>query len=159
MAHIVIHEQPGQPISLQPIFDDLVRQFQSFPWTPFINEEFSLMENQHSAYFAKGRGPDGQLWPGNSPAWQRHKGHNRPLIYKLRLSESLSFRKHADAIREVVDEHPKAIFIFGTSVPYSIYHQEGMGQKIRRHIGITMDDFFEMSTRAVDYAFQEIKKG
>lgn len=104
------------------------------------------LEDVHGQWFSQAKSPAGRKWPALKPATVKRKGHDTILVDTGKLKASLEGRS-GDSIREIVSEGMNHGLSFGTSVEYSIYHQEG-GQHLpqREHVGINdeiLDDFAE----------------
>lgn len=93
---------------------------------------FRDLEKAHGEFFQRAVTPMGEPWKPLSPRRIREKGHASILVDTTKLRESL-IAGGPGAIRHVEDKRAR----FGTSVPYSVFHQKGVGRLPKRqHVGL-----------------------
>lgn len=102
------------------------------------------MVDAHLEYFSREESPTGEAWEPLAVSTVQRKGHDTILLDTGRLVNSL-VTDTADSIREEHAGDDFASIIFGTSVPYSIFHTAETG---REHIGIN-DDHLDGATNLV----------
>jgi len=122
----------------QVVFDGIADQFAAIDYTDPLNETLPKLEKAHQEFFDNEAGPTG-AWPALAPSTVRRKGHGIVLLESGKLTQSLGGRS-ADSIREVFRDgaNNQHALIFGTSVEYSIFHQQGTKRiPARPHVGIT----------------------
>lgn len=107
------------------------------------------MEEHHAQWFAGQHAPGGSSWPALAPATVKRKGHSTILVDTGRLKQS--FQGGSDAFRKIIGEGLNHGLSYGTMVPYSIYHQDGMGHLPQReHVGINNEILSDMTERVAD---------
>ncbi|UOF76904.1 virion morphogenesis protein [Bacteriophage sp.] len=99
-------------------------------WPGVITELGLITEEQ---FKGEGIGRSGR-WANLSPAYARWKAKHypgKPILQRTsRLYRSLTQRNNAD---NVVDARPDEL-VFGSKVPYGVYHQRGGGRLKRRPV-------------------------
>lgn len=115
---------------------------------PALRDGLDALEEIHYGYFINSVAPDGSGWATLDQSTIDRKGHDTILIDTERLANSL-IGGGGDAIREIVDEGETKSLIFGTAVPYSIYHNAETG---REHVGINEDHLHGFALSVLDVA-------
>lgn len=123
--------------ALENVVQGVVDQFGDIDYTPELEQQQEKLQRRHQSYFEGQTNPSGRAWPALSPRTIARKGHDTILFESGRLRDSL-IADSADSIREVTREgsgnqHGLA---FGTTVPYSIFHQEPTTLPQRQHVGL-----------------------
>ena len=140
-------------------FQEIENAFKAADYEPVLRKFLGVLEEAHREYFARQAGPSGADWPDLAPATIVRKGHSRILFETGKLSGSLGGRS-SGAVRETT--HRGAIF--GTSVPYSIFHQQARGFLFggnlpqREHVGMT-EQTLDVLLQAVADQTVEFLKG
>lgn len=113
---------------------DIERGFRECDYTESLQNFFPVLESTHAKHFASQSDPAGVPWAPLSPRTIKRKGHSTILFETGRLKASL-VGQTGDSIRAISDRGQGALF--GTSVPYSIFHDVGGGNlPQRRHVGM-----------------------
>lgn len=111
------------------------------------------LEQDHQRFFSEGRDANGQAWRPLRPSTIKRKGHGIILVETERLMNSLT-RSGGDAIRA----HNARGAVFGTRVPYSIYHQLGTAILPQRApVGVEKATQDDMVTNVADHAVRALK--
>jgi hypothetical protein len=142
---------------LNRLFDSVVEDFRALSFQQLFITEQQMLAELHQGYFLSATGPDGSKWPPLATSTIERKGHNTILVDTGRLVGSLNKGTGGgDAIRETVDEFAGAGagYSYGTAVPYSMFHDQGLGQKQRQHIGINDNYFAGIVDRSMDFALE-----
>ena len=144
---------------LQSVYDGVAADFDDTDFTPLLDDFLIRMEDLHSQYFQAEAGPDGDAWPELAQATIDRKGHDTILVDTTRLRTSLVGGGGGDAIRDTFDEGPNAGLTFGTSVEYSIFHQEG-GPNLpqREHVGLSEQVVDVLAEETADFQVAELKE-
>lgn len=104
-------------------------------YTPVLRKIMLDLQDRHRGLFDFESAPTGEPWPELAESTIERKGHDRILYESGRLLASLA-EETGDSIREIVSDVETPGFSFGTSVPYSIYHQYGTQTLDQReHVG------------------------
>ena len=115
--------------SLESKFVEKVKKYET--------QIYEILADQHDWFFSQTIGPDYRKWPDLDPAtWEAKEGEGilreTDLLYEsLTTGNEYSIR--------YLDQRGSTITItFGTSVPYSHFHQYGTHSiPARKHVGIT----------------------
>lgn len=174
---------------LQGLFDGITKQAESINWTKQLQAELSFIADLEKSYFDKSAGPDGAPWVSNAPRTIKQKGHSVVLrgkrgigeasrkrtkhtptvkvsrarnIAGFRLATSLTTKttqSSGDSIREAVSAPRGGALKFGTTVPYSVFNDQGTDRiPARPHIGLNDQYLNQATNRIVDYALQQLKQ-
>lgn len=167
---------------LPEVYASIEEDFNAIDFEPFMAKELDPLADWHRGLFDNQRSPDGSSWAANKQSTIKQKGHNKVLrglrqspdrsrkgvkraqrFARFRLSNSLTLKAHqsvGDAIREAVGDHKGAGLTFGTTVPYSVFHDKGGDHfPARQHVGINSEYLDEMTERALDYTMAQLAKG
>ncbi|WP_169314853.1 phage virion morphogenesis protein [Rubinisphaera brasiliensis] len=137
------------------IFVDIEEGFKNADFTKTVEAFFPVLEQSHAKGFQEARSSAGDNWPALAPSTVKRKGHDTILVDTGRLKQSLASQTQ-HSVREVSDRGRGALF--GTQVPYSIFHQQGGGRlPQRQHVGITNADEEILSDRVADFAVESLK--
>jgi hypothetical protein len=125
---------------------------------PWLKDETVIIAGIHEYYFAAEIGPDGRRWPRLSPNTHKRVGIEGPdkiLVDAGALRESLTVIDATnEAIRDIAQQNDETFLLFGTYVPYSVFHDEDdplTGRPARRHVGLT-DEYLDGATeRLLDF--------
>ena len=145
---------------LEEFLVELGEEFDNIDWTPILNKFLQDLETQHEVYFKSEIDPRGSKWAPLAQSTIARKGHMQILYETGRLRDSLQGRT-GDSIREVSSgEGQESFLVFGTSVPYAIYHQDGTARMAQReHVGLneTLGDMF--AEQVADAAAKTLAEG
>lgn len=144
-------EGPDYETQLAEWFDELWQDFEDIELTPPLEQIMGGLEDLHHSYFNTESGPDGEGWAVLSPETIARKGHDTILVDTERLARSL-IEDGPDAIREISEDATTAELIYGTAVPYSVYHNADTG---REHIGVNDQHLDDMTDVVVDAALEQ----
>ena len=138
---------------LEALYLEMGEEYDETDYEPLLREILQDLQVQHGIYFNTETSPSDVKWPGLSTSTIQRKGHDTILYDTGRLKASLESQSQ-DSIRVVsVGEGPEDFVVFGTSVPYSYFHQEGTRRMPQRmHVGINetiMDIFAEKAADTV----------
>ncbi len=126
------------------IYQEMENQYGDADYTEPLDGFLGELEQAHEDYFSTGSGPSGEAWPALKPSTVAAKGHGIILVDTHDLEQSLGSGGGGDAIRRTTHRG----LIFGTGVPYSIFHQEPDAGALPRREHVGMDD--ELTQIAVD---------
>lgn len=111
------------------------------------------LEQDHQKFFSEGKDANGSAWAPLRPSTIKKKGHGIILVETERLMNSLT-RAGGDSIRA----HNARGAVFGTRVPYSIYHQLGTAILPQRApVGVDKATVEDMLTNVADHEIQALK--
>lgn len=147
----VIADYRGLVEQWAAFWQQLQDDWEAVSMTDAMGELMGGMQTLHADYFASQSGPDGEAWAALSPATIAAKGHDVILVDTDRLRTSLA-EETPDSIREIEGELPVAQLIYGTAVPYSIYHNADTG---REHIGLNDDHLDDIVDVVLDSALDQ----
>lgn len=127
------HRQQVEGIAaLGGIFIEIEQQFINADYSKTLEPFLKVFEGTHAAGFAAEANPVGSKWKPLSPRTVKRKGHGIILYKTGRLKASL-IGATGDSVRAVSHRG----LLFGTEVPYSIFHQDGTSRLPQReHVGI-----------------------
>jgi hypothetical protein len=143
---------------LNGMLGGIVDEFYGVTYDPVLKQAQEDIDDLHSIYFASEMAPNNAIWPENAPATIRRKKHDRVLIDSGKLRKSLTDPTAEDAVREIIHEHRNHGLVHGTDRPYSIYHQEAIGQKLRQHVGLTEQYLDELCEQVADHTVKALTK-
>jgi len=132
-------------------FQEMADNFNKYAdYQEFLESYVIELRSFHDDYWANQEDPTGKNWAPLSPKTIAKKGHSTILVDTERLWRSLT-ESTIDSICEVIDEGMNHGISFGTSVPYSIFHQEGTERMpARPHVGINNDKVDDLTERTAD---------
>lgn len=139
------------------LLQGVVTDFSNLRVEPLLQRGLRMLEEEHGVRFAMEADPEGVPWRPLSPYTIKKKGHDTRLLETGRLRGSLRQQKHSDGIRQTWDEWPKAGLIFGTSVPYGIFHETGGPNLPRRaFMGMAERSLDLFTEHTADYVLAEL---
>ena len=150
----VIKEEIESPRFLGGMFVEIETQYNEADYSNQLDAFLPVLEEEHKKQFSAQSSPGGQPWPALAPSTVKRKGHDRILFESGRLEKSLT-QKSGDAVR-VVGEDGRGM-LFGTSVPYSVFHNDGKGQKKREHVGLVDKALDSLVNNVADRTVEEMK--
>lgn len=137
------------------IFRDIQQKAENANYSAATSGFLKLLEKGHQGFFSTGIDPNGKPWAPLRPATIAKKGHGIILVDRDPLMDSLTKRSDSGAIRAITDR----MAVFGTSVPYAIFHQMGTSRlPIRAPVGVdskTLDDIVNLTA---DTAVEQLRK-
>ncbi|MFG0240459.1 MAG: phage virion morphogenesis protein [Gimesia chilikensis] len=124
------------------------------------NTQFSQfrrdLQKSHGAYFRSQAGPSGEAWRPLAPSTIKAKGHSRILFRTGRLEKSL--KGDSSDSEYAINDQGRGMH-WGTSVPYSVFHQRGGGRLPRReHIGATTTQVDALVEKIANAAVNKMEK-
>ena len=139
------------------LLQGVVTDFSRMRFEPLLERGFRMLEEEHGVRFALESDPDGNPWQPLAPSTIKRKGHAIRLLETGRLRGSLRDRAHADGIRQKWDEWPQAGLIFGTSVPYGMFHETGGPNLPKRpFMGMAEHSLDLFTEHTADYVLAEL---
>jgi phage gpG-like protein len=142
---------------LETFYVDMGKDFEKTDYEPMLRSFLTDLQVIHEVYFASEIDPSGEAWPRLAESTVARKGHSIVLWETGRLEDSLEGTT-GDSIRVVsTGEGSEDFLVFGTSVPYSIFHQEGTGRMPQReHVGISETVLDIFAEKAADAAVKPL---
>lgn len=114
------------------IFLGIEQQFMGIDYSETLRDVIPDLEKDEQGQFAGEMSANGTKWPPLSDTTIAIKGHDTILVDTGRLKSSL-VGQTPDSIRETSHRG----LLFGTSVPYSIFHDKPTANRPQRqHVGI-----------------------
>lgn len=146
---------------LQEVYDSVAEDFNQLDYTDWMVKELDNLARWENDLFVNAVGPDGGAWPPLAASTIRRKGHAAILVDTGALFRSLTARglrqSTGDAVREAIQTETGGHLSFGTSVPYSVYHDRASGSRpARRHVGINESYLDGMVNRVADYTIEKL---
>lgn len=143
--------------SIDDLLDEIAGEFADMDWRPWLANSMRGIEAEHEVMFAEQRDPAFDDWVPLAPSTVRRKGNSTILVETGALKASLT--KPGAGIREMFQEGENIGLVFGTDVPYSIYHIRGGPRlPIRDHVGLPLTRFEQFVGDACDHALAELKQ-
>lgn len=105
--------------AIQSAVDEVVRELGHMSYNVVLGDMIPSIEIAHQMYFTMQAGPDKRPWRPLAASTIRKKGSSIILIDTGKLISSLTSRNATGAVRRVENNE----LTFGTSVPYSWFHQ------------------------------------
>lgn len=137
------------------VYADIDRGFRACDYTASMQAFFPVLETKHKERFEAQTDPGGVAWKPLSPRTVREKGHDTILVRTGRLKASLVGRS-SDSVREVSERGRGALF--GSRVPYSIFHMTGGRHLPRReHVGMIDDTALILVNSVADESVESLK--
>jgi len=154
----VATEQIDDIRHLGGIMARLERDFETADLQQVLEGFFDELEAQHEHYFQQQQNPVGEPWPPNAPSTIAKKGHDNVLHDTERLRRSLAGQT-GDSIRETVQGGKTQGLNFGTDVPYSIFHDQGVANLPERvHVGIDEELAGDFGELIADRMVEQMKR-
>ena len=144
--------------AIQGVLDEVSEAFENIDYTDTLTDQLKKLENEHGDFFHSRSGPDGEAWPPNAPSTKRKKGQGIQLFEGGSLRASL-MGSGGDAIRLVQREgaNNQHGLVFGTSIPYSMFNQEGTVRiPARPHVGMTGESLDRFVGKVADATVEAI---
>lgn len=153
MTKVVITDQSG----LDQLYASVARDFADTSYTAYLHDVLRRLAKLHKQYFDAEQNPIGAAWPALAPSTIARKGHSTILFESGRLKASLT-QGTGDSVADVFQEGSNAGMTFGTTVPYSIFHDRATDNRpARRHVGIDAKVLDSIAQGAVDVALARLK--
>ena len=130
---------------LDRVLMEVLSDHHKMDYTECLENFLPVLQSQHAAGFDGRSSPDGEPWPELSPVTIKRKGHDIPLVDKLRLKPSVLELDHPDHVGGVTNRG----LLFGTSVDYGFYHQFGTSRIPQREFVGMSEASLEVLTNAV----------
>lgn len=144
---------------LEGIIKDIATDFRAIRYRDILGVFSDELESTHDEYFNQDQNPGGRPWAPLAPSTVRRKGHDTILEETGRLRQSLT-QKSSDAIRSVWEQAHDQGLVFGTEVPYTIFHQEGTtNMPDRKPVGVNRKKADEWAQRVADDTVRKLAEG
>jgi phage gpG-like protein len=153
MAEVLIQEL-SEARELGGIMVLIEQDFKKADYQKTMESFLPVLTDSHKSRFEQQVNPAGTPWKPLAQSTVRRKGHDKILFETGRLKASLS-RRTSDSVREVSPRGQG--LLFGTTVPYSSFHDDGRGVPRRQHVGMNEQQLQEFVDAIADHAVQEIK--
>ncbi len=141
------------PEEFKGLFSELSQALNDIDFTEPMTDAIPLLEAGEKAAFDSRSAPGGEPWAPNAPSTIRRKGHGKQLFETGRLGSSL-FGRTSDSIRDVYQHG----LTFGTSVPYSVFNQEGTPKiPARVHVGMSEKTLDAICDGVADFVVEQMK--
>ena len=151
----VIQEVVFDQNDFQEVYDDIADNFRAAEYNDELGEFNDKLFEFHAAGFDLERDPDLSSWPPLAAATIARKKSDKILVETGRLKASLTTAGHADHVGEIFDRG----LTFGTSVPYSIFHQQGTRTIPQRaHVGLAAERVDELAKTLTKSASEKLRK-
>ena len=151
----VIQEIIFTEAEFQGVYDDVALNFRNASYRPELDDFNDAIYESHADRFGLENDPNLSAWPPLAAATIARKGHDTILVDTGRLRRSLTTKGHADHAGEIFDRG----LTFGTSVPYSIFHQQGTRNIPQRaHVGLTTNLVEELTATITKSASDKLRK-
>lgn len=151
----VIQEIVFDEAGFQEIYDDIEENFRNASYRDEFDDFNDAIYESHADRFGLENDPNLSAWPPLAAATIARKGHDTILVESERLRRSLTTKGHTDHAGEIFDRG----LTFGTSVPYSIFHQRGMRNVPQRaHVGLTTELVEELTATITKSASDKLRK-
>ncbi len=151
----VIQEIVFDEAEFQEVYDDIEENFRASEYNAELSEINDQLFDFHKAGFALERDPNLSAWPPLAAATIRRKKSDKILVETGRLKRSLTTRGGSDHVGEVFDRG----LTFGTSVPYSIFHQRGTRTIPQRaHVGLAVERVDDLTKTITKSASDKLRK-
>lgn len=155
MAQVVINGENDW----RRFWNQIETDFETLDMKPVLEDELGVLERLHEDYFFDAKSPGGESWPALAPSTVAAKGHARILIDTGRLLQSLT-QRGPDAVRNVTGGNGSFDLVFGTAVPYSVFHDEATGNRpARQHVGWNDQTLDEVTFHVLDGALETMSNG
>lgn len=145
-------EEIADPAFLGSIFLEVEQAFLAADYTSTLEPFLSHLEGSHASHFAAQSNPIGTPWAPLAASTIARKGHDTILVETTRLKSSLT-GKTQDSIRAVSHRG----LLFGTEVPYAIFHQDGGRLPKREHVGMNNETTQQIVDAVADRTVEELK--
>ena len=151
----VIQEVIFDESDFQEVYDDISDNFRAAEYNDELSDFNEKLFEFHEAGFALERDPNTSAWPPLAAATIRRKKSDKILVETGRLKRSLTTAGSADHVGEIFDRG----LTFGTSVPYSIFHQQGTSKIPQRaHVGLAPERVDQITKTITKSASNKLRK-
>lgn len=156
---------------LPDLFAELEDQLYNADFTQEMRDQIPHLQEIHRRHWMDQADPGGTAWAPLAESTIAGKGrrsghqasHSTILVDTGRLFESLVIGPaswDSDRIRDVDRMDGGTFLVFGTAVPYSIFHDTGTSRMPARvHVGMNDSDVDEMAGRLADAAVAKLREG
>jgi len=123
-----------------------------------LEGEMDGLEKDHKRFFDNSVSPSGSKWAKLAPSTIQRKGHDTILVDTGALMKSLTQRGSSYSIREFYRIGQVGVaLLFGTSVPYAIFHMKSTGNRpARPMVGLTKDRTDKFQEKLGDMLVEQI---
>jgi len=153
MADGVVAEELDDLRYLGGVFAGVEAQFRDLDYTETLRGFMPVLQQEEARQFSQQADAAGRAWPKLSPVTIARKGHDRILVETGRLRASLE-SQNGDSVRATSHRG----LLFGTAVPYSIFHQTG-GRRLpqREHVGMNSEACDKLTATVADATVRGLK--
>lgn len=150
---------------LAELFDQMAEAIENGSYESRMDELVPLIQDCEAKAFHEGREPGGTAWVPLAPSTIARKGarsgiigpHTTILVDTGRLFESLTID---DGTSDTVWITGDNFLTFGTSVPYSIFHETGtIRMPARPHVGVDEQTVDQISDAIVGFVIDKMIGG
>lgn len=139
--------------ALGGVFVEIEEQFKAADYTRTLTPFLDLLQRTHAEGFSTQSNPVGRKWKPLAPSTIKRKGHGIILFETGRLKSSL-IGATGDSVRAVSHRG----MLFGTQVPYSIFHQNGTSRLPQReHVGMNDETCQQIVNAVADATVEALK--
>ena len=136
------------------IFQEMETAFNEADYSKTLDDFNPEIAEAQGEHFSGRHDSGGSLWPALSAYTIAKKGHDVPLVETGRLKASVLDFGHPDHIEAVSHRG----LLFGTEVPYGIFHQEGTKKIPRRaFLGLKEELLQKIVDGVADHAVETLK--
>ena len=147
-------EQYDDPRYLGGTFQDMENGYNEADYSQALEGMLPQIVEDHTSVFSQRQDPNGSIWPPLAPYTVKKKGHDIPLVETNRLKSSVLNLDHSDHVGGVTHRG----LLFGTSVEYGIFHQEGTSKIPQRaFIGLKPQTLDQIVDKVADTAVDSLK--
>lgn len=151
----VIQEVVFDEADFQEIYEDISLNFRQAEYNDELSDFNDKLFQFHEAGFDLERDPNLSAWLPLAAATIRRKKSDKILVDTGRLKRSLTTRGSSDHVGEVFDRG----LTFGTSVPYSVFHQRGTRTIPQRaHVGLAIERVDKLTKTITKSASDKLRK-
>jgi phage gpG-like protein len=136
-----------------PVLDDLQRQVNEMDYEEILKGSQQDLAEYETGIFAGEFDSNLNPWAPLAPSTIKRKGHDRILLETGALRESLV---HVGGPGNVAETASRGM-IFGTEVPYAIFHQTGTRRMpARPPVGISEETLDKLCNRIADETVRQL---
>lgn len=139
---------------LQTAIDDMRQTVATMDYSPVLTDFNTVLAEQHAGMFAGQHDSTGTQWEPLKPFTIAKKGHSQILFESGDLRESLI---HVGGPGNIAEVTPKTA-LFGTSIAYAMFHQEGTSRMpARPPVGISEESIDQLTNMVADATVERMR--